>query len=355
MQRDKGESGSGVKIAPIIFKYNKGENEMTKYMDGRPEAYNRLDVQDMGPVLCHGPEHFDAHGARDIYVWRHDGRYFMHYDGADPEIGWLCCLATSEDLLHWTKHGPVLNLGKAGESDCASASYGTVYRGKDQWHMFYLGTPNVTDKPDCVPAFPYLTKKAYGPSPYGPWIKQKDAVPFSPVPGTYYSVCASPGPILRHEGEYIQFFSAQRVEETGYYGRTLAIARTKDLDGPWTVDETPILPLGEQVENISLYFENGMWYLFTNHIGLLPEDKAEYTDAIWMYWSNDLNHWNSANKAIVLDRSNCTWSKRIIGLPSVVPFGNRLAIFYDGAAGESTSHCDRDIGLAFLELPIQRP
>ena len=55
------------------------------------------------------------------------------------------------------------------------------------------------------------------------------------------------------------------------------------------------------MENSSLYFEpaNRTWFLFTNHVGL---DGFEYTDAVWVYWSKDLNHWDPAHKAVVLDR-----------------------------------------------------
>ena len=47
----------------------------------------------------------------------------------------------------------------------------------------------------------------------------------------------------------------------------------------------------------------------------------------------------------------------IIGLPSVVQVGQRLAIFYDGNASEQMptgvkSHMNRDVGLAWLELPL---
>ena len=31
------------------------------------------------------------------------------------------------------------------------------------------------------------------------------------------------------------------------------------------------------------------WFLFTNHIGI--EGNKEFTDAIWVYWSQDLNQW----------------------------------------------------------------
>ena len=94
-----------------------------------------------------GPANCDVLGARDVWVWQHDGTYYMHYDGAGPK-GWLACLATSKDLVHWTAKGPVLDFGKAGEDDSASASYGVTFFDGRQWHMFYLGTPHVTPAPD---------------------------------------------------------------------------------------------------------------------------------------------------------------------------------------------------------------
>jgi len=136
--------------------------------------------------------------------------------------------------------------------------------------------------------------------------------------------------------------------------RTLGIARTKNLDGPWVLDEQPIFPSSEQVENSSVYYDekNRTWYLFTNHIGI-DSSGVEYTDAIWVYWSKDLNHWDTRNKAVVLDGSTCTWSKGAIGMPSVIKAGNRLAMLYDGFEGHSMGHMKRNIGLAWIELPIK--
>jgi len=80
---------------------------------------------------------------------------------------------------------------------------------------------------------------------------------FRPQPGTYYSVTASPGYVVKYSGEYLQFFSAA-VHEDGppkRIRRTISIARTKDLNGPWSIDLQPIVPLEEQIENTSLYYE----------------------------------------------------------------------------------------------------
>jgi predicted GH43/DUF377 family glycosyl hydrolase len=328
-----------------------------QYRDGRPAAKYRLDAVDHGVVLSHGdgPEKCDILGARDVWVFQANGTYYMHYDAAGPK-GWLAALATSKDLIHWQKKGPVLDLGKAGENDSASASYGTTFYDGKTWHMFYMGTPHATPAPDMVPAFPYLTMKAKGTSPSGPWAKQPQAIPFQAKPNTYYSVTASPGQIVKRGDEYRMFFSAATDNPIR---RTIGIARTRNLDGPWTLDPKPILPATEQVENTALYFEetNRTWFLFTNHVGL---DGFEYTDAVWVYWSKDLDSWNPANKAVVLDRSNCSWSKHIIGLPSVVKIGDRLALFYDGNGEPKMpmgvrSHMNRDIGLAWLELPLAPP
>jgi hypothetical protein len=80
----------------------------------------------------------------------------------------------------------------------------------------------------------------------------------------------------------------------------------------------------------------------------------------WCYWTTELSRWNPAHKAVVLDGKNCSWSRHIIGLPSVVQAGKRLAVFYDGnVSGKMLtgvkSHMNRDVGLAWLELPLEPP
>jgi hypothetical protein len=232
-------------------------------------------------VLRHGdgPDRCDYLGARDVWVWEHGGTCYTHYDGAGTN-GWLACLATSSDLVRWTKKGPVLELGRKGDDDSASASYGVTFFDAKGRHMFYLGTPNTTPAPDYIPAFPYLTMKARAASPTGPWTKQLGVIPFRTKPGTYYSATASPGHVIAHDGGYLMFFSGSTDAPIR---RTLGIARTKDLNGPWHIDSEPIVPLAEQVENSSLYYEpaSRTWWLFANHVGL--RDGLEYTDAIWVY------------------------------------------------------------------------
>lgn len=159
-------------------------------------------------------------------------------------------------------------------------------------------------------------------------------------------------PYSKEGDEYLQFFSATTKKEgSPYVQRTLSIARTEDLDGPWTLDPQPMVPIEEQIENSSLYFEESSttWFLFTNHIGI--DEGTEFTDAIWVYF----NQWNPNDKAIVLDGENCSWSNRCIGLPSVVKVDDRLALFYDAPEDNGISHMKRNIGLAWIDLPLSTP
>jgi predicted GH43/DUF377 family glycosyl hydrolase len=335
------------------------EQTTNTYEDGRPAARYRLNARDQGIVLRYGgaADSSDYLGARDVFVFEDKGTYYMHYDGAGPK-GWLACLATSQDLLNWQVKGPVLDFGATGSDDAGSASYGSVYFDKGKWHMFYMGTPHVTPAPNYIPAFPYLNKKAESDAPGGPWKKRYDIAPIRTAPGTYYAGSVSPGNIIKQGDEYLMLFAAST--DTPQIRRTLSYARTRNLDSAWTPDAAPFLPLEEQVENSAVYYEpaNKTWFVFTNHVGI--RNKLEYTDAIWVYWTKDLSKWDPGNKAVVLDSANCSWSRHIIGLPSVVRKGDSLALFYDGNdAAEMPrgydSHMRRHIGLAWLKLPLQPP
>lgn len=332
----------------------------TEYLDNRPTAKLRLEAFGAKPIIRHGsgPNRCDFLGARESICFFADGTYYLYYDGAGPS-GWIACLATSKDLEHWNLEGPRLELGRPGERDSGTAtSPWTVFDGT-WWHIFYVGCEKTTPPPNRIPSVPYFTLTAKSRHPRGPWIKERDVTPFFPQPGTYYADTASPGQVVKLGEDYLMFFSAAALV-TGDDGkrslkRTLSIARTRNLDGAWMVNEQPILPPEQQVENSALYFEptNQTWFLFTNHIGI-DALHGEFTESIWVYWSKDIEHWDANRRAVVLDHRNCKWNVRCIGMPSVVKCGDRLALFYDAPASD-TGDMGRDVGIAWLKLPLEPP
>ena len=323
-----------------------------RYLDNRSTAKYRMEAEDVGIVLPYGngPDSCDIRGAREAIITKDKGTYYLFYDGAGSK-GWLACLATSKNLVTWEKKGKIIDFGKKGQPDQAGACSPWIVKEGNTWHMFYLGTPNTTPAPDYIPSFPYLTLKARSEKIEGPWTKQPTVIPFAPKKNSFYSSTCSPGFIINYNQEYLMYFSAADFSVK----RTLCIARTKNLDAAWEVDSLPIVPQTEQIENSSLYYEeaNRTWFLFTNHVGL--DKEGEYTDAVWVYWSKDPEKWDAGHKAIVLDGINCKWSHKCIGMPTVVKYGNKLAVLYDAPGGNSVSHMQRSIGLAFMDLPLKVP
>jgi hypothetical protein len=336
---------------------------LQRYSDHRPAARLRLPVTDEGVVLRHGagPGGCDERGARNPSLVADDGRFVLFYDAVAAD-GWRNCAATSTDLRHWERHGPVLVPGDEDADDATGAHSPWVIHDGERWHMFYIGCSAMWTGPDGpggpifqIPDMPYLTLKATATDLLGPWEKDYGCVPFRTEEGTFYETTASSGWVLRHGDEYLQFFSGST-----WHGdvllRTLGLARTRDLNGPWSIDPEPIVPPAEQVENSSLYVdaEANRYWLFTNHVGI-DDDGFEFTDAVWAYWSDDPTRWNPDDKAVVVDGSTCGWSSECIGMPAVTELDGRLAVLYDAPGGARMTHMGRDIGLAWLELPLQVP
>lgn len=128
--KKKSQEHAGTRLALV--------GQPANYPDGRPNARYRLEAKDHGIVFRHGtgPDGCDSLGARDVWVWESDGTYYMHYDGAGAK-GWLACLATSSDAINWDAKGPALDLGRSGQKDAASASYGVTFFDRKKWHMLH--------------------------------------------------------------------------------------------------------------------------------------------------------------------------------------------------------------------------
>jgi predicted GH43/DUF377 family glycosyl hydrolase len=328
----------------------------------------RLEVEDHGIVFEHGrgPDACDILGARDATIFEENGTYYLGYDGAGPE-GWLGCLATSKDLVHWDRHGPILTFALAGEGDRRYAGYPLIRKAGDGYRMYYVGAAATTGMPWQVPAIPYTSHAARARTPFGPWLPAPElaaGLDLGPA-GSFDDQTVVTGPTFEHQGKTWMIVTVAGGKPLR---RTLALAWREQPGGPWRKSSQPILPPEEQVENAALYFEKASqsWFLFTNHVGI--HDGFEYADAIWVYWSSNPLDWDARNKAIVLDRHNVNWkhprgNTAIIGLPAVIEKEGKLLIFYDGLAGsarwlpagDGMENCHRDIGMASLKLPLVTP
>ena len=133
-------AASGSQVVPV--------SAVASYPDHRLAAKYRLDATDAGVIVRHGDGLGDCDklGAREALIFEENGVYHLFYDGAGPK-GWLACLATSTNLSMWVKRGPVLDFGKPGAPDSAAACSPWFFQDAGAWHMFYLGTPQVSPDP----------------------------------------------------------------------------------------------------------------------------------------------------------------------------------------------------------------
>ena len=83
-------------------------------------------------------------GLYKSWLMEHDGLFYLFYNAKDrDDWPWVeqTGLATSADLITWTRHGanPVLSAGAAGAFDEQFASDPCVLRDGEVWVMFYFG------------------------------------------------------------------------------------------------------------------------------------------------------------------------------------------------------------------------
>lgn len=73
------------------------------------------------PVLAVDPQCFDDHQVWSPAVIAHNGRYWMFYTGVNVPIAQAVCLATSDDLFHWTRYSsePIYTPGPWGHWDAS--------------------------------------------------------------------------------------------------------------------------------------------------------------------------------------------------------------------------------------------
>lgn len=328
---------------------------------------------------------YDGGGIREAIINKVGGTYYLFYDGAIPgetnKSYWCACIAKSRNLINWEKTGRILYAGielhedSNGETykDFKSASSPWVYCENGKWYMYYVGAENCS--PEGIPAMPYHTLLATSDSIEGPWHKineekyKEKYVCFYSGKDKWNSVTSSPGHVIKNpkwKGEndtenykYLMFFSG--CYHIPVFARSIGIARTNSLDicdaydseNPnfWVTDENPVLPLSDDIENTSIYYEeqNGYYFMFTNHVY-----GNAYTNSIWVYWTKDIEKWNADDKAVVIDKNVSTWAKGAIGLATVIKKDEyTLALVYDGSEGDSLGHLNRKIGLAYISLPLE--
>jgi predicted GH43/DUF377 family glycosyl hydrolase len=134
------------------------------------------------PVIPIGPEgSWDSHTVETPRIFSEEGAYYMIYCGSDRhnDYPFDAGLATSRDLIHWTKYAgnPIFSRGNEGEWDEGAIWFTTVEKINGIYYMWYEGYGGGTARTE-----PYGSYLKGGKSQVG--MATLDAPYFYVKPGT---------------------------------------------------------------------------------------------------------------------------------------------------------------------------
>jgi len=93
---------------------------------------------DKNPIFV--PEHkFEKGGCEDPRIVKFEGIYYLFYAGNESKTPGNICLATSEDLIHWKKHGEILQPEYDWEEAQIKAPAPVPLKINGKYWMYYQG------------------------------------------------------------------------------------------------------------------------------------------------------------------------------------------------------------------------
>lgn len=216
------------------------------------------------PVMV--PEHdWERYGCEDPRVVRIDGTYYCTYTGWDRHTARLC-LATSSDLRHWEKHGPIVpginTFAGVRETPGPEWSKGGVILPEPvdgRWYMWFgEGNIHVASSRDLLH-----------------WVADPQPV-LRPEPGTFMGdlVETGPQPVITRTGHVLLMHNSaivRSVDDVRYAcGQVLIDPRHPNrvvakLTEPWLDPSSPeeLHGLVDDVTFVEgLVFHRGTWFAY---------------------------------------------------------------------------------------------
>lgn len=229
-----------------------------------------------------------------------DPLWYMFYTGYEG-IGYQTMLASSTDLVHWTKEGLVMGYGEEGRFD-----YGGVTFGGTLFHSYDIKAPRHLKKVDgqyIVLFGAYPIQGGYEPRPGAEglarsgnglqWYREEGITPILSINGAseWEKDCIYQPWLVEHENTYYNFYNAAngRYEQTG-------IAISKDLTSWERFSANPVLPNGKKgsfnevfCSDGKVFFDEDHWVMFYFGVNIHEDIWRAH---IMAAYSLDLIHWH---------------------------------------------------------------
>lgn len=301
---------------------------------------------------------FDSHAIDAPFLFKHEEKYYMTFIGWDG-TGYRTGLASSDDLIHWTKEGLIIDRGPKGSPTEFNVAMTWILRDNDlfgsgelkQVDGYYIGTYHAYPQPGYE-----VGSAVIGIS------RSKDLKNWTLDPpslfctdggyweaGGLYKSC-----LLEHNGTYYLFYNAKRKGPHGLAKEQSSFATSTDLKNWTRSPENPVIPAGKEgsfddvfaSDPCVLKIQDG-WALFYYSL----DSKGVARDCI--AFSKDLVHWQKADKPILDVGPPGSYDSKYAHKPGIITKDGVIYHFYcavspnpSGKIGEIENNETRGIGLA---------
>jgi len=261
----------------------------------------------LAPTLRQGD--FDSHLVDGVFVFGHDGRYYMTYVGWDG-IGYQTGLASSEDLLEWKKEGLLIGRGPKGSVTETNVAMTSIMRDNELFETGelkkvggrYVGTYHSYPRPgyeEGAAVIGLCFSEDLRKWEVGEPVLYPDQKCEWEAGGLYRSW------VMEHEGRYYLFYNAKTpakhwIEQTGF-------AWSDDLKSWHRHEGNPVVKVGARGEFDDIFASDpyilrhkGVWCMF--------------------YYGNSTNH--HARDGVAFSHDLVSWEKSGEILVDVGPEGS---------------------------------
>ena len=172
------------------------------------------------PVLDVGEQDWESHRVTYPFVIREAGKYHMCYTGMSRRLPYRIGMAVSDDLVHWRRYGgnPVID---AGGADANEAHTPCIIRKDGVFHMLYAGADSkgihrvlLATSPDLLTWTKYPGNPVIDVGPEGCWDREYAGLPSVVKLGETYVVFYTGQPVLNRETEIGMAWSSDLIRWT---------------------------------------------------------------------------------------------------------------------------------------------
>lgn len=272
-----------------------------------------------------------------------NARWVMLYSGFSGST-WKTGLATSTNLLTWTKYGsnPVLS-PVAGEGYIAASTSRPIYK-NGLWYIVYQGAPGQTA------GGPQQQWRLYAASSPDllTWTRLNGGAPILPLgTGSAFDKDGQHDPDLRLRSDgYFELFFSGRNSSNFTAGHSLSLNMTT-----WSATTQLTIQgafgTGNDIGNITVLGDDPVKYsLFFTHLDGSSNRYINRSDTVdgganFTYYDG-----------VLYKGAAATWESAQVFDPDVLAIGNTLYLFYSaGTLSGGTENLNAGIGLATLPIP----